>query len=212
MGDLPFYIIMDGESVISQEDVDTFIMNNPELTSYFEVYNIELRLLQMSNLQSFCSWIISQQISSIAANKILNRFLLEINPLTTKKLLTTSEDNLRRIGLSHSKIEYVYNLAKFLDLNDIQQPEQYSSEDLRNHYTQIRGIGPWTVNMHLIFILGRMDILAVKDLVVRKGIQILYSLQKTPTEQEAINICKSWGKLATIGTLLAWEVVEGEIS
>ncbi len=211
MSDLPFYLTLDGDNIIKNEEIKDFIATNPELKRYFQDYKIELRLLRISNLHSFCSWIISQQISSNAANKILNRFLNEVRPLTEENVLTYSDRSFQDLGLSRSKSKYIKNIARFfIDGKDIHDPANYSSKQLREFYTKIEGIGDWTVNMHLIFVLGRKDIQAVKDLVVRKGIQKMYSLDSLPDEKTARQITQNWGDLATIGTLLAWEIVENE--
>jgi DNA-3-methyladenine glycosylase II len=172
-----------------------------------------LKLLDLGLFESFCYWIIGQQLSVRAADSIIGRFLKLVVPLTPENLLTIEHDKLRSVGLSNSKAEYVKNVAQFLIDNDdraeINSPNEFSSEDLRKFFMQIRGVGPWTVNMHLIFILGKLDVFAIKDLGVKKGIKILYDLPDLPKERLAISdYSDNWGDLATIGTLLSWNVLE----
>ncbi|MHA2090144.1 MAG: DNA-3-methyladenine glycosylase family protein [Candidatus Kariarchaeaceae archaeon] len=208
MTDLPFYLTSDGENIITVKDIDIFAQRNKTLRLYLENYTIELRLLKIDTFLSFCSWIISQQISAIAAGKIRSRFLKNFTKLTPGSVLSSSSEKLRDLGLSKSKVEYIKNVAQFLLENNSTEVNHLTSDEIRKYYMQIRGVGVWTVNMHLIFVLGRKDILAAGDLAVRKGVQQLYGLSQLPNEKTTRKICQNWGKYATVGTLLAWEVVE----
>ncbi|MHA2028138.1 MAG: DNA-3-methyladenine glycosylase family protein [Candidatus Kariarchaeaceae archaeon] len=208
MADLPFYLTSDGENIITTEDIEIFVRYNSTLQPYLEKYNVELRLLKIDAFLSFCSWIISQQISAIAAGKIRSRFLKNFTKLNPESVLSSSSEKLRALGLSKSKVEYIKNVAQFMIENNGNEVNHLTSDQIRAYYMQIRGVGVWTVNMHLIFVLGRKDILAAGDLAVRKGVQQLYNLPHVPNEKTTRKICQKWGKYATVGTLLAWEVVE----
>lgn len=210
MDDIPFYLKGTGKLIVDSEDLYKFKNQNPDLTSYVDKYEFNDRTLDFDLLRSFCYWIIGQQISVYAAKCITDRFLELVVPLTTENLLSTPNDKLRSVGLSRSKSEYIHNIARFIQENQddprITESEKYTSDELRRYFTQIRGVGPWTVNMHLIFILGKLDVYAIGDLVVRKGIQLLYNLDEIPNEK----YCKenySWGDRATVGTLLSWRVL-----
>lgn len=210
---IPFYLSGKGKNIITLDDINDFIKKNPELKSFFNENPIELKLLSISPFESFCSWIIGQQISIIAAESILNRFKDAIKPLTPTNLLKYDAEFLKKLGLSKSKANYVRNVATFFkqnkeEIKEIYKNPKYSTEDLINFYTQIKGIGPWTVEMHAIFVEGRKDILSVKDLVVRKGMKAMYNLDEIPTEKLAKQLGKKWGEKATIGTLLAWKLAE----
>lgn len=201
----PFYLQGKGDNVITSEKLDQFIEINPELTDKLAKYNLELRLLEFSHLESFCAWIMSQQISGKVAEMFLHRFRGLVGNITPKNILSTPNDQLRDIGLSRTKTEYIKNIAQFyLEDNQLDNHDDYTSQEILDHYTQIRGIGPWTVNMFMIFNLGRLDIAAPKDLVVRKGLKRLYNLDQIPNVSQSKKIMNSWGDLATIGTILSW--------
>lgn len=213
MENIPFYLKSNSKNVIKKAQIIKFIKNNPELEEQVNKYPITLKLLDLELFESFCYWIIGQQLSVRAADSIIGRFLKLVVPLTPKNLLTIDHVKLRSVGLSNSKAEYVKNVARFVieneDRAEITSPLNFSSEDLRKFFMQIKGVGPWTVNMHLIFILGKLDVFAIKDLGVKKGIKILYDLPDLPKEKDAINAySNNWGNLATIGTLLSWNVLE----
>ncbi len=185
-----------------------FKRENPELAPYLQKHKLNLRPLDLGFFESWTYWIISQQLNGKVADLLINRFRRLCGKVTPEQVVQVSDSKLRAAGISMSKAEYLKNIARFhLEGNHIEEFEEFSSEEIRKLYSQVRGIGPWTVNMFLIFNLNRLDVLAVNDLVVRKGIKEMYSLPETPTVMEARQIGEKWGNLATIGTLLAWEVI-----
>ena len=74
--------------------------------------------------------------------------------------------------------------------------------------TQIRGIGRWTAEMFLIFTLGRMDVLPVGDLGLKKGIKKLHSMQELPTDEEMEKIAKKWKPYRTVATWYLWKSLQ----
>ena len=85
---------------------------------------------------------------------------------------------------------------------------ELSSKEIVDLFVQIKGVGEWTVEMYLIFALGRLDILSEKDLGVRKGIKKLYGLPDVPTPKQVIELAEEWSPLETVGTYLAWRILE----
>lgn len=205
---LPFYLQSKNDNIITEDKINSFYENNTELEPLREKFSPVLRLLDLSEFESLTYWIISQQISGYVAEQLIQRLQQLASPLTTSQFSSLSEEALSNIGLSKFKISYIGSLVEFIQTQgELDKKDDYSSEYVRSYYTQVRGIGEWTVNMHLIFVWGRMDIGAPKDLVVRKGLKQMYTLDSIPTEKEARLICEKWGELATIGTILAWAVM-----
>ncbi len=112
-----------------------------------------------------------------------------------------------RLVHSKSKAKYIKNLAAFFLNGNYLNPKGKSSNEIIQHYSKIKGIEAWTVKMLLIYSYGRLDVLAVEDLGVRKGIQIMYETSQVPTISEAKRLTINWKDLATIGTLLSWKVL-----
>jgi len=71
-----------------------------------------------------------------------------------------------------------------------------------------KGVGEWTAQMYLIFGLGRLEVVAARDLGVRKGIKRIYKLPSVPTEKEVYQVTCHWGALGTVGSFLAWRVID----
>jgi DNA-3-methyladenine glycosylase II len=121
------------------------------------------------------------------------------------------------VGLSRQKASYIHNVAEafgkggFLwKYRKIESMDDLSSQEITDLFIQIKGVGVWTVQMYLIFSLGRLDVLAAGDLGVRKGVQKMYNLQEMPSQKQVVEIAKKWHPFETVGTYLAWRVLDEE--
>ena len=203
----PFYLRGTGLNVIDISDIEIFKKNNPDLSHFFDKYRIELRLLDISEFESLVFWIVSQQISGRVANILIDRLRERFPDFSPEIILDTDESVFREIGLSGQKIKYVKNVAKYFVEHKNSDFSKLSDEEVIKELTSIKGVGEWTVQMHMIFSEGRKNVLAIKDLGVRKGLQVIYGLDHIPTEKEAKKLCVSWPPRATVGTLLCWAVI-----
>jgi DNA-3-methyladenine glycosylase II len=170
--------------------------------------NIPLRLM---------SSIMSQQLSTKVAQVIYNRFLLVYNGKEPKpkQVLDTPFDVLRNIGLSNAKVNYVQNVAGFCIENKIDDTKllKMSNEDVIDLLTQIKGVGQWTVEMLLMFTLGREDIFAVDDLGIQNAMAKLYALDtsnKKELKQQMLSLSKKWSPYRTYACMHLWKWKDGE--
>lgn len=130
-----------------------------------------------------CSSIISQQLSVKVAAVIKQRFLALYNNEIPhpQQILDTPSETLRSIGLSNAKLGYIKNVARFaiekgMEANKLQI---MSNEELIDYLTQIKGVGRWTVEMLLMFAMGREDVFAVDDLGIQQAMKRLYKWDDT---------------------------------
>ena len=155
--------------------------------------------------------IISQQISTKAAYSVHAKFkaLYPENKITPKAVLSTTNLQLKSVGLSRQKIEYIKSTATFFIETKYTNKNLSSMEDndLKNKLITIKGIGPWTIDMILIFSLGRPDVFPVGDLAIRKGFNILF--KKEHTEKQMINEAQNWKPYRTIFSWYLWRVIDG---
>jgi len=157
--------------------------------------------------------IIGQQLSLKAANSINQKFLAFFNNHPTpEKILVTSVQALREKGLSTSKIKYLKDLSlklqsKEVTLNGISLK---STEEIVNELTKIKGIGFWTVDMFLIFTLGRLNVLPVGDLGLKRAIMLNYSLEELPDENLVREIANkyNWDPYCSIASWYLWKSLE----
>lgn len=165
-------------------------------------------------LTSLISAIISQQLSVKAAATIKKRVDAIINIDGTahpEKLLRTSDDELRTAGLSYMKVSFLKDLAqKYLDgdLPTMAQLRNLSNEQIIKRFTHVKGIGRWTVEMYLIFNLGRADVWPVDDLGVRKGLATLFRLPETPAADAAKNYGDVWSPYRSVASLYLWRSLD----
>lgn len=119
--------------------------------------------------------ICNQQLSQASAAAIEER-LFDRFEVTPEGLLAAEEAALRDVGLSGQKVTYVRNVAEaFADGNlSFEGLAEMADDEVRTALTEIRGVGPWTADMFLIFVLAREDVFPVGDLGIRKGMAALY--------------------------------------
>ena len=169
-------------------------------------YSINIR---KDPFQSLVESIIYQQLAGKAANAIYNRFINYYNnkQITPTLILNSPNDNLKKVGLSIRKIDYLKDLALHVYDGRINLEElpKMNDEEIINKLVNVKGIGRWTSEMFLIFSLGRQDILPVTDLGVRKAIQKVYSLSELPKPNIMIEIAKPWRPYRSIATWYLWK-------
>ncbi|MAP66989.1 MAG: hypothetical protein CMF80_04730 [Candidatus Marinimicrobia bacterium] len=157
-----------------------------------------------------CKSIIYQQLSGKVAKIIYHRFLnLFPNKVPNfKKTLDLKFEELKKIGLSKQKITYIDNLAKYFYNKKNIDFVKYSDESLRKELIKIKGIGPWTIDMFLMFTMHRTDILPVGDLGIKKAFQILYKLKELPSKELMIEMSAKWKPYRTIACCYLWYLVD----
>ncbi len=157
---------------------------------------------------ALCESIISQQISTKAGDAIWNRFksLFPQEEVSANFAISIQPDILRSIGISSSKARYIQDLATKVTTEEIQLNTLISKSDdeIMKELTKVKGIGPWTVEMFLMFTLGREDIFSTKDLGLKRGIQKLYKISHEPTATELEKISRIWSPYRTYASLLLW--------
>jgi DNA-3-methyladenine glycosylase II len=156
--------------------------------------------------------IVFQQLSGKAASTIHRRFT-EIYPgkrPRAEHVLLTAEERLRAAGLSRQKIGYLRDLsARVADRSlPLAHLGRLSDDAIIEHLVQVKGIGRWTVQMFLMFRLGRPDVLPELDLGVQNAIQRAYGLKKRPTPKDVLRIGEKWRPYASIASWYLWRSLE----
>jgi DNA-3-methyladenine glycosylase II len=160
--------------------------------------------------QSLVESIIYQQLAGHAARVIYSRFIKYYNtrPFLPQQILSTPNSVFRStIGLSNKKIEYIKDLSvKVIERKlDVSTLHKLPDEEIIAQLIQVKGIGRWTAEMFLIFCLGRLDILPVTDLGIRKAMQKTYSLSELPKPVEMLAIAQPWEPYRTVATWYLWK-------
>ncbi|MEP6595569.1 MAG: DNA-3-methyladenine glycosylase 2 family protein [Ginsengibacter sp.] len=158
-----------------------------------------------------CASILSQQLSTKVAKVFHQRFL---NLYTTKnpaprEILETPFETLKGIGLSNAKAKYLHNVCIFFIENKITDARLYkmSNEEVIDLLTQIKGVGRWTVEMILMFTLGREDVFAIDDFGIQQSITKLYKLggtDKKLMKEKILLISSKWSPYRTYACRYLW--------
>ncbi len=168
--------------------------------------NIALRLMAS---------IMSQQLSSKVAEVIYRRFLTLFGDKepTAEQVLSIPKETYRSIGLSNTKAAYIHNVAIFCIEQKISDKKlkAMSNDDIIVLFTQIKGVGKWTVEMLLMFTLGREDIFPVDDLGIQNAMSKLYNLDmvdRKKLKEKMLKLSDKWKPYRTYACLHLWKMLD----
>lgn len=166
-----------------------------------------------SPFESLARSIVHQQLSGKAASTIHGR-LADLFPdrrVRPELLLTHEDERLRGAGLSRSKIAALRDLAARTLDGTVPRADELGSmtdDEVVERLIRVRGIGRWTVEMLLIFGLGRPDVLPVQDLGVRHGFKLTYRKRSMPSAEQLIRRGQRWRPFRTVASWYMWRAVE----
>mgnify|MGYP003450075733 FL=1 len=158
-----------------------------------------------------CASIMSQQLSTKVADVIYKRFIELYNGKepTPQQILDTPFEKLRGIGLSNAKDGHVQNVARFEKEFGMEAKKlnKMSNEEVIDYLIVIKGVGRWTIEMLLMFALGREDVFAVDDLGIQNAMISLYKLDNTDKKQlreDMLRLSKKWSPYRTYACVHLW--------
>ena len=153
--------------------------------------------------------IIEQQVSFKAAITIKGRFLKLILNKTSKEIIDIDDLEMQSVGISHRKVNYIKNTYSYFIKNNVDF-KTLDEKGVIKELTQIKGIGKWTAEMFLIFILFKTDVFSKGDLALLNSIKTNYSL-KDLSNKKLDSFIKKWTPFNTIASLLLWKSIEDKI-
>ena len=194
--------------VIKEEYLDTLSAKDPILKQLISNYPIPTFRKSDNFLHDLIKYIIFQQISTKAGNTIYNRFLEFHSFKEQNSEFKWEEKDWKKIGLSHQKKSYIGNL---FDTNNLEMINSLScindSKEIRNLLISLKGIGPWTIDMFLIFSKHDLNIFPKGDLAVINVIKSLYGVDSI---NDIESIAKKWHPYQSIATLYLWESLDDD--
>lgn len=184
---------------------------DPLLAPLFEKYQPVLPQPKSDLHHYLCSSILSQQLSTKVARVIHQRFLdlYQGQPPQPKQILATDHDTLRNIGLSHAKVGYMKAVASFALDKGMSDEKLYGmgDEEIIDYLTQIKGVGRWTVEMMLLFGMGRPDVFAPDDLGIQKAMIRIFGLNepnKKILQKNMLELSEAWRPERSLVSLALW--------
>ena len=156
--------------------------------------------------------IVGQQLSARAARSIYERLigLFGDRTPTPRELLDTDPDVLRGAGLSGAKVAFLRDLAEHIEDGDLdlERLPELPDDEVFEQLVQVKGLGPWTVDIFLLFHLGRPDVLPVGDLGILNAAQRAYGLRAKPTAEQLIELGESWRPYRSVAFWYLWASLE----
>lgn len=192
-------------------DYITHFLKDKRLSGIIEVKEPLLLERRSKIYLRLCRSIMGQQLSTKVAAVIYNRFLdlYGGEEPTAEQIANTPFDTLRAIGLSNAKTNYVHNVARFVAEQQLVDDKlaDMSDEEIIGHLTSIKGVGRWTVEMLLMFALGREDVFAIDDLGIQNAMIKLYKLDRSDKKEfmkKMRRISDKWKPYRTFACIHLW--------
>lgn len=184
------------------------------LGTILDKYTVSTPKISTNLFQDLLEAIIGQQLSGKAASTIFGRFLGLFPKEQTPKpeeILKLSEESLRSCGLSHQKASYLKSLSEEIKSGRLTLEELHvlPDEAVITALTKVKGIGPWTAEMFLIFSLGRLDTFSVGDLGLRTAVGRLYGVDRND-KIKIEEISKKWSPYRSLASLYLWKSLEND--
>lgn len=183
------------------------LRTDPDLAPYVDEFGpLELEPAEDTFARLVVS-VVRQQVSMDAAAAIRER-LFDRFEVTPERLLAAGEAELRDCGLSAAKTEYVKELARAYETRDYDRAYFAGMDDeaVLDELTAIRGVGPWTAKMFLLFALGRPDVFPVEDLGIRRGMETVCGREMTRAEMR--DRAGAWAPYRSHASLYLWRAYE----
>lgn len=193
------------------DDKVQYLMSTDECLNKLIKYvkNTEV-IIESDGFCCLVKYIIGQQISDKARETIWNKFKSKFKGINPYDILNTDNTEIKLIGLSERKVNTIKRVALEIVNNKVNFNKyvSYTNEQIIEELTKIKGIGRWTVEMYLIFSLGREDVLSGSDGTIKRTIKWMYNLSVLPTNQDIKQIFKKWKGYETIVSTFLWKSIE----
>ena len=158
---------------------------------------------------SLSTLIIDQQISFKAAITIKKRFAVLIKNLSHQEIIDLDDDKIQSIGISFRKVEYIKNVFSFFIENE-KEFHHFDEEKMQKELITIKGIGKWTIEMFLMFELGKPDIFSKGDIALINSVKKNYKMNVLKNT-ELDKLIKSWSPYNSTAYLLLWKSIEEKV-
>lgn len=189
-----------------------FKKEDPLLFSYLEKIELVIHQPPSDLFVELCDTIISQQLSGKAAGTIFNRFqnLFPKKRITAKRLLKLSDAKIRSCGTSNAKVKSLKDLAQKVDSGklNLNKLKKLPDEEVTRELIKVKGIGPWSAEMFLMFGLGREDVFSHGDLGLKNAIKKMYGFRKVPSSKQIEKITNKWKPFRTYASRILWKSLE----
>ena len=189
------------------KEIDYLKKKDKKLSAAIDKIGLIKREITPDPFQTLVSSIISQQISSKAAETVWNRFCELIVEVTPENIIAANEDDIQKCGMSRKKVAYIKGIAESAGSGEIDFDNLHtrSDEEIIKKLSSLHGVGVWTAEMLLIFSLNRPNVVSYKDLAICRGLMNLYGL-KTLSKEQFEKYKKRYSPYGSVASLYLWEL------
>ena len=184
------------------------------LAAAFDKYGTPPLRKRVGGFAGLAQILVSQQVSTAAAATIFGRFQEAMGELTPENLLALDGATLSAVGISRPKQRYLRILAEqvhsgALNFNKLNRADNQTVYDT---LVAITGIGPWTAECYLLFVLRRADMFPAGDLALQHGVRLMYGMDAKPSADALAGFAERWQPYRGAAARLLWSYYNGEIA
>ena len=155
--------------------------------------------------------IVGQQISVLAADAIWGRFIALVGEVSPEPILKPTPEMLKNCGLTSRKVEYIRGISETWTREYARFDwEILSDDEVKRKLIALRGVGPWTAEMILMFSLLRPDIFPIDDIGAIRAIENIYNRGEVMTKDELLDQANIWAPWRTVATWFLWRTIDDE--
>lgn len=184
---------------------DQLTAMDSDLLFIVEAYGYPPMWTRANTFETLVHIILEQQVSLASALAALNKLRERVKEITPSNVLLLSDEELKACYFSRQKTVYARHLAEAL-LNglELEALRNLPNDEIRAILSNLKGIGNWTIDVYLMFVLQRTDIFPIGDLAAVNALKGLKKLPKGTTREELLNIAAGWAPYRTVATMLLW--------
>ena len=188
----------------------TFLSNDPVMDFFINEFGNQIDPLDRHNNNyaiALSNLIIEQQISFKAAITIKKKFDDLTKLLSNREILEIDNETIQSTGISFRKVDYIKNIISFFE-NEKPDLSNLDDKEISKKLCSIKGIGPWTSEMFLLFVFHKPDIFSFGDIALINSIKVNYNLSN---HDEIKELTLKWKPYRSIASLLLWKSIENQI-
>lgn len=193
---------------------DQLAVNDAEMAAIINTYGYPPMWSRPNTFETLVHIILEQQVSLASALSALNKLKERVRELTPARLLLLTDEEMRACYCSRQKSAYIKCLAEALLSGHINlaEMEQLSNDEVRAKLITLKGIGNWTIDVYLMFVLQRADIFPFGDLAAVNALKRLKELPSGTTKEELVLIAEQWQPYRTVATMILWHYYLAELA
>lgn len=185
---------------------DTLTADDRHLRSIVDTHGYPPMWTRPNTFETLVHIILEQQVSLASALAALNKLREKIGKITPNKLLLVTDEELKACYFSRQKTAYVRNLAQAIQSKQLslRALEKLPNEEVRARIIALKGLGNWTADIYLMFVLKRTDIFPIGDLAALNALREIKKLSKEASKEKLLKVVAAWEPYRTVATMILW--------